>query len=82
MNPAATKTTLDPTAAALAEEVAAAREALVDLCMSSPERSWPAYELKRAARNGWSAGAMTLALNRLLSEGVLRADGDLVHLTG
>ena len=82
MSSVATNTTLDPTAAALAEEVAAAREALIDLCRRSPERSWPAYELKRAARNGWSAGAMTLALNRLLSEGVLGADGDLIHLTG
>jgi hypothetical protein len=82
MNHAATNTTMDPTAALLAEEVGAARDALVDLCRRNPERTWPAYELKRTARNGWSAGAMTLALNHLLSEGVLQADGDLIHLTG
>jgi len=75
-----TKTT-DPLATHLTEEIAEARTALVALCESQPERAWPAYELKTQARNGWSAGAMSLALSRLLDDGVLRADGDRIRLS-
>jgi len=82
MSTAVSNTTLDPTAAALAGEVMAAREAVLELCKSDAERPRLAYELKREARNGWSAGAMTLALNGLLADGLLQAEGDLIRLAG
>jgi len=72
--------TYDPTATALTEEIAAARVAIVDLCERDRERTWHAYELKARARNGWSAGAMNLAFNDLLDEGVFHLEGDCVRL--
>jgi hypothetical protein len=70
----------DATAASLSEEIQAAREALLQLCRDHPDRTWHAYELKAAARNGWTAGAMSIALNRLIEEGVFEVDGDCIRL--
>jgi|GEM_PF-2442920 len=76
-----TAITHDPTATSLTKEIAAARDAIVALCQQDPDRTWHAFELKAQARNGWSAGAMTLALNRLLSEGTFQLEGDCIRLT-
>ncbi len=76
-----TAKTSDPLATHLTQEIVEASAALVDLCKSQPDRDWPAYELKTQARNGWSAGAMSMALSRLLDEGVLWAEGDRIRLS-
>jgi hypothetical protein len=70
----------DATATSLSEEIEAARDALVELCRAQPGREWRAYELKAAARNGWSAGAMAIALNRLIDEGLFEVAGDCIRL--
>lgn len=62
---------LDATTAALTEEVQHAREAIIDYAKTAPQDWWDPYELKLRARNGWSSGAMTLAMNDLIDEGVL-----------
>lgn len=70
---------VDATAAALAAEVGAARQALIDFVERESRDCWPAHELKARARNGWSAGAMSLALNRLLEDGTFELkDGDCI----
>lgn len=61
----------------LREEVARARDALIDVAYQDRERWWTAYELKRRARNGWSSGVMGLALRELLSEGHFERGPDL-----
>lgn len=72
---------IDATSAALAEEVKAAQRALVELITHEPRDCWRAYELKAKARNGWSAGAMSLALNRLLENGILESsEGDCIRI--
>lgn len=72
---------IDATTAALAQEVEAAQKALVELVTQEPRDCWPAYELKAKARNGWSAGAMSLALNRLLEDGTfVLAGGDCIRM--
>jgi hypothetical protein len=76
-----TSMTLDATAAALRDEVAAAREELLRVCRRDPKRTWPAYELKAEARNGWSDGAMNIALSELIDEHLLQADGDQISLS-
>jgi hypothetical protein len=73
---------IDATAAALAEDVATAEEALRNLAAAEPERWWAAYELKAQARNGGSAGAMSMALNRLVDDGTFDlTNGDQVRLS-
>jgi len=71
----------DATDASLSAEIEAARGALIEVCRKKPTKWWPAYELKDEARNGWSDGAMTLALNRLIDEGKLDVQGDRVRLS-
>jgi hypothetical protein len=71
----------DATAASLGEEIAGARAALLAALESEPEQWRPAYELKGSVRNGWSDGAMNLALSRLISEGSIDVDGDCVRLS-
>lgn len=61
----------DATFAALADEIASARDALLELASEQPDRWWRPYELKVQARNGWSAGAMDLALEELIDAGAL-----------
>lgn len=73
--------TRDATAVSLDLEVEQAKAALVELCKQDPERTWRAYELRAQARNGWSSGAMNLALNRLVDEGTLAAHGDEISLS-
>ena len=63
----------DSTTAHLSKEVAAAREALIAQVATDPDHWWSAYDLKVAVRNGWTSGAMSLALNQLVDEGVLEA---------
>jgi hypothetical protein len=68
--------TVDATDRAVNAEVAAARDALFELASSRPSEWWTAYDLKVRARNGWSAGAMGLALRELIDEGVLEQRED------
>jgi hypothetical protein len=76
--------TADATDVALANEIDAARAKLVELASEQPSRWWTAYELKVEARNGWSPGAMGLALRQLIEEGrlVQRPEDLLVKLAG
>lgn len=70
----------DATSQRLAGEIADAREALVANARQEPERWWFAYELKDNARNGWSAGAMDMALSRLIDTDVFELQGDRIRL--
>ena len=72
--------TVDSTAASFAQEVDAAAAALIEAVSAEPG-TWPAWELKIRARNGWSDGAMNVALASLLADGTLSADGDRVSLS-
>jgi hypothetical protein len=70
----------DATSARLAKEIAEAREALIETARLDPERWWFAYELKDQARNGWSAGAMNMALRRMIDAEIFELDGDRIRL--
>lgn len=71
---------VDATVSVLREQIAAAKDALVRAA-SDAEEEWPhAYELKLKARNGWGAGVMSLALNRLVEEGTFEAHKGRVRL--
>jgi len=72
---------LDATTASLAREIAEARNALIAEARTAPAKWWPAWELKTHARNGWSDGAMNLALNRLIEDGTFVVTGDSVRLS-
>jgi hypothetical protein len=69
--------TFDPTFAALADEVAGAEQALVETASHDPERWWYPYELRSSARNGWSAGAMGIAMDNLIARRVFEVNADL-----
>lgn len=71
---------LDATTASFAREIEEARSALLSAVQADPGRRWRAWELKDTARNGWSDGAMNLALNRLIEDGTLEVAGDSVRL--
>lgn len=72
---------MDATAASLEREVAEARDALLDFLRGEGrDRDWRAYELKATVRNGWSDGAMNLALDDLIHEGKLVVEGDRIRL--
>lgn len=72
---------VDATAAAAAAEVRSAETALRGAAAEEPGRWWSAYELKVQARNGWSAAAMSVALNQMIADGILElANGDQVRL--
>lgn len=74
---------IDETSAALAEEVEAAEKALIAVAESDPRKWWYPYELRQRARNGWSAGAMGIALDNLIDRGVFRMNAELcVRLQG
>jgi hypothetical protein len=70
----------DAPTAHLSQEVAQAREALIATVREEPDRWWSAYDLKVEVRNGWSAGAMSLALNELVEDGTFEARHDEVRL--
>jgi len=57
--------------AALSEEIVAASTALLELVDEDPSHLWHPYDLKTRVRNGWSAGAVSLALNGLIEDGTL-----------
>ena len=63
----------------LAKEINEASEALVARARER-EDWWRAYELKDQARNGWSSGAMNIALRRLVETGVFEQQGDRIRL--
>jgi hypothetical protein len=67
---------VDATERILREQIAAAREALMAEAREEPNRWWPPYELKVAARNGWSSGVMGLALRQLVADGALEQRRD------
>jgi hypothetical protein len=69
--------TFDPTFAALAAEVAAAEKALAETAAEDPHRWWYPYELRSSARNGWSAGAMGIAMDNLIARRILIVNADL-----
>jgi hypothetical protein len=68
----------DPTRAALAAEVAAAQGAILELAETAPRVWWPPHVLRRQARNGWSAGAMGLALEELIAAGRFDVNAQLL----
>jgi hypothetical protein len=70
------KVTFDHAYAAVAEEVSAAREALVSVA-GSKDGWWYPADLRMQARNGWSAGAMGVALDELVETGVFEVGSDL-----
>ena len=71
---------LDVATAHLAKEIREAGDALLAKAGEQPDRWWFAYELKDSARNGWSAGAMDIALNRLIDTGKFETQGDQVRI--
>lgn len=71
---------LDVATAHLAKEIREAGDALLAKAGEHPERWRLAYELKDSARNGWSAGAMDIALNRLIDTGKFETRGDEVRI--
>jgi peptidoglycan/xylan/chitin deacetylase (PgdA/CDA1 family) len=71
----------DVATAQLAKEIQEAGEALLKTAEKEPDTWRPAYELKDETRNGWTAGAMSIALNRLVDEGKFESKGDLIRLT-
>lgn len=77
-----TVTHSDVAFATLADEMVAARGALLELVNEDPKRWWQAYNLKTRARSDLSAGAVSLALNRLIDDGTLDVAGDAVRLSG
>ena len=70
----------DVATAHLAKEISEAGDALLAKAVEEPNRWWFAYELKDRARNGWSAGAMDIALNRLIDTGKFDTKGDQVRI--
>jgi hypothetical protein len=75
--------TFDHAYAAVAEEVRAARDALVRVAGAQKNEWWYPADLRMQARNGWSAGAMGVALDGLVDDGVFEVSPDLcVRLRG
>jgi hypothetical protein len=61
----------------LTDEIEAARSALIGLAQTEQASHWwNAYDLKTQARNGWSAGAMSLAMNQLIDDGTFEVNDD------
>jgi hypothetical protein len=75
------ETLMSPDAAyeAVAREIASARNTLLEMGRASPGW-WDPYDLKTSARNGCSGGAVALALNELLDEGIFVAAEEGVRL--
>jgi hypothetical protein len=66
--------TVDQTFAALEADVRAAETALVEVAQSKPGTWWTPHELRQQARNGWSPGAMGLALDSLIARRVFEVN--------
>ena len=68
--------TIDPAYEAVAGEVRKARKALIAEAKRHPREEWlyPA-DLRARARNGWSSGAMGIALEALIEEDVFEVGG-------
>jgi hypothetical protein len=67
----------DPLYTALADEINAARSAIIAVAeRERPGGWWNAYDLKTHARNGWSAGAISLAMNDLIADGTFEVGED------
>jgi len=67
----------DQTYAALVEEVAEAEKQLVVVAeQDEPGKWWYPYELRQLARNGWSPGAMGIALDNLIDRGVFEVSAE------
>jgi hypothetical protein len=71
---------LDVATTQLASDIKQAGDRLLEVAGEQPDRWWHAYELKDRARNGWSAGAMDIALNRLIDTGKFDVRGDKIHI--
>jgi hypothetical protein len=69
--------TVDQTYIALTEQVAAAEKAIVAEAKKAAGEWWYPYDLRKQARNGWSAGAMGIAMDNLIARGVLEVNADL-----
>lgn len=67
----------DPEDVKINEGIVAAKDALIELASSEPEKWWTAFELKARARNGWSSAVMGLALRELVSEKVFEQGSGL-----
>jgi hypothetical protein len=63
----------------LADDVASAKDALIEVAESEPGRWWRAAELKTRARNGWDPGAMSIAMAELIDEERFQV-GDRLHV--
>ena len=68
--------TADAAERVLQDEITAAQEALLGLASQEPDRWWTPRELRIEARNGWSSGAMGLALAALVDDGRLEQRHD------
>lgn len=71
---------LDVATAHLGREIKEAGEKLLAVAGAEPQKWWFAYELKDHARNGWSAGAMDIALSRLIDTGKFEVQGDRIRI--
>jgi hypothetical protein len=71
---------LDIATAHLATEIREAAEKLLAVARAEPAKWWFAYELKDHARNGWSAGAMDIALSRLIDTEKFEVRGDQIRI--
>jgi hypothetical protein len=74
----------DQTYAALVEEVAEAEKQLVVVAgQDEAGKWWDPYELRKKARNGWSPGAMGIALDNLIDRRIFEVNTELhVRLRG
>ncbi len=73
---------LDRTTAALRAEIEKASDALVQTSQRVPDRWWSPEEIQAAAKNGESYAAVSLALSRLIENGIFIVEKDKVRLNG
>lgn len=73
---------LDVVIQQLQEDVATAASTLMEIALQSPDKRWSAHELKIEAyrRGKCSSGALTLALNRLVTAGFIEQDEESLQL--
>jgi hypothetical protein len=67
---------VDQTYAALTDDVLAAEAALVEVAKEAPDQWWYPYDLRQRARNGWSPGAMGIALDNLIARHTFEVSAD------
>jgi hypothetical protein len=58
----------------LAEQVQAARAALLARAQTDPEKWWTAAELRDLVANGWPSTTVMIALNRLIADHLFDLD--------